>query len=280
MGTMQTGKEPVVKEKRILLVEDYPTNQLVVMKPLQDAGYLVDLAENGYDAVRAYTSEQYDLIFMDVQMPIMDGYEATRQIRALEKKKREQQKTDQITVTERTPIIAMTAHAMKEDREKCLQVGMDDYIAKPIRQVNLFAILNKWGVAYEVYGKDSVHNGSKHSFEKQSEPMEYGRAVHEFYDDRELLDEVIREFLKNVRFQIETIKGALAGSDIETIKREAHSIKGGAANLIAKDLCDAASEIKAAIPLGMPGVMEELVNKLEREFRRLELYIMDKRNER
>lgn len=267
------------KEKRILLVEDYHTNQLIVMQPLQKAGYQVDLAENGYEAVEAFTKEQYDLIFMDIQMPMMDGYEATRRIRALEAKKRNAGETDRTGGTGRVPIIAMTAHVMKEDREECLQVGMDDYIAKPIRQINLFAMLDKWGLVHTGYENYLVDDDSKQSPTKQIAPMEYERAIEEFEGDTELLDEVIREFLKNVRSQIEIIRSACVSGDFECIKRETHSIKGGAANLTASDLSNAASKIKAAIEAGTSDSVEALVNNLEQEFHRLEFYIMDKRNE-
>ena len=126
------------KEIQILLVEDYPTNQQVAMRHLSKAGYQVDLAEDGSQAVKAYKRKSYNLIFMDIQMPIMDGYAATQEIREIETRNLEQ------STIQKVPIIAMTAHAIKGYREKCLKAGMDDYIAKPIRRKELLTIVEKW----------------------------------------------------------------------------------------------------------------------------------------
>ena len=126
------------KEIRILLVEDYPTNQQVVMRHLSRAGYQVDLAEDGSQAVKAYKRKKYNLIFMDIQMPIMDGYAATQEIRKIETRNLEQ------STIQSVPIIAMTAHAVKGYRERCLKAGMDDYIPKPVKRKELLAIAEKW----------------------------------------------------------------------------------------------------------------------------------------
>ena len=123
------------KEYHILLAEDYPTNQLVVMRHLKKAGYRVDLTENGKQAVDALKEKRYDLIFMDIQMPGMDGYQATKMIRNLEAE--DDGKSN-------VPIIAMTAHVTKQDRDKCLNVGMNDYISKSIRRKELIAVVEKW----------------------------------------------------------------------------------------------------------------------------------------
>jgi PAS domain S-box-containing protein len=126
------------KEIRILLVEDYPTNQQVVMRHLSSAGYQVDLARDGSQAVKAYERKKYNLIFMDIQMPIMDGYAATQEIRKIETRNPEP------STIQRVPIIAMTAHAVKGYRERCLKAGMDDYIPKPVKRKELLAIVEKW----------------------------------------------------------------------------------------------------------------------------------------
>jgi CheY-like chemotaxis protein len=117
---------------RILLVEDHPINQKLTTRMLSRAGYNLELAANGKEAVDKFTAEPdiYDLIFMDIQMPEMDGYEATRRIRG--------------AGGDKVPIIAMTAGAMKGDREKCLDAGMDDYISKPVRRGDVYKMVKKW----------------------------------------------------------------------------------------------------------------------------------------
>ena len=131
-------KEEVLKEDRthlkILLVEDNPDSQNLARRFLEKAGYRVDTADNGKESVEAVRRFRYDLILMDIQMPEMDGFEATRHIRALEK---EQGKG-------RISIVALTAHAMKGYREKCLENGMDDYLTKPLTKRALFMAVNKW----------------------------------------------------------------------------------------------------------------------------------------
>ena len=133
------------KEIRILLVEDYPTNQQVAMRHLSRAGYQVDLAEDGSQAVKAYKRKNYNLIFMDIQMPIMDGFAATQEIREIETRNLEQSTIiNQQSSIQKVPIIAMTAHAVKGFRERCLKAGMDGYIPKPVKRKELLAIAEKW----------------------------------------------------------------------------------------------------------------------------------------
>ena len=118
--------------RRILLVEDNIANRAVAAAILEKCGHSLVHAANGREAVEAAVREAFDLIFMDIQMPEMDGYEATRRIRAAEQ-----------TTGRHTPIAAMTAHAMAGDRERCLSAGMDDYLSKPLDKTELFAIIDR-----------------------------------------------------------------------------------------------------------------------------------------
>jgi len=152
--TRHTLAEEGRKDVHILLAEDYPTNQQVAIRHLSKAGYQVDLAENGNQAVEAYRRKAYDLILMDIQMPLMDGYEATREIRKLE--------TQPLNPL---PIIAMTAHAMKGVRERCLEAGMDDYIAKPLSRKKLLAMVDKWSKAIDNC-ESSIERGGSNEFQK------------------------------------------------------------------------------------------------------------------
>ena len=132
------------KEIHVLLVEDYPTNQIIAQLHLEHAGYQVDLAEDGGQAVDAFKRKQYELIFMDVQMPVMDGYQATRAIRELESELASIEKYNAKKPFQRVPIIAMTAHVMDENKELCLEAGMDDFLTKPFTMEELLSMESKW----------------------------------------------------------------------------------------------------------------------------------------
>ncbi len=130
--TAHVIEEQIRQGVRILLAEDNMINQKVARKIIEKRNYALDIVSNGKEAYKAALRQHYDLILMDVQMPVMDGIEATRKIRA------------KLNGHRHIPIIAMTAHAMKGDREKCLAAGMDDYISKPIKPDDLYAMIEKW----------------------------------------------------------------------------------------------------------------------------------------
>jgi CheY-like chemotaxis protein len=119
---------------RILLADDNAVNQKVAARLLEKLGHSVEVTSNGAEALAAFTRGTFDLILMDMQMPVMDGYDATQAIRAAEQ-----------GTPRHIPIVALTAHAMKGDREICLKAGMDDYLGKPIRPQELASVLERWG---------------------------------------------------------------------------------------------------------------------------------------
>jgi PAS domain S-box-containing protein len=293
--------EPVVSPKersrqresfRILLVEDYPTNQQVAMSHLKGAGHDVDLAENGLAALKLFRKNAYHLILMDVQMPVMDGYEATREIRKFETQGRQFEITDEISdhqtpfhdtlsqsTTKRVPIIAMTAHAVEGYREECLEAGMDDYLTKPLKRKHFLGVVEKWTrSASDENAENSyleltlpqgsmISHESDHPQDEQNQgatkglPMDFGKALKEFEDDEVLLMEVMKGFIENVRAQIEIIQQAIMRQDVERVRSEAHSIKGGAANLRADPLSGIAFELEI---IGKSGKLEDGVEALKR----------------
>ena len=269
-----------VREYRILLTEDYPTNQMVALKHLHGAGYQADLAENGRQAVEAFTKQHYDLILMDVQMPVMDGYEATRSIRSLETQDAKiHGRTDTAQQLVRVPIIAMTAHTLKGDKEKCFKAGMDDYIAKPLRRQLLLDMTAKW-VKQNSNNAASIQKGSPADEQMSSAggtdaddaPIDFKRAVKEFDDDRVFFIQVLKEFLQYAPRQIANMRKALTDRNAEEIMREAHTIKGGAANLTAERLAKVASELEK---IGRSGILTEaggVFNQLEQELQALQDY--------
>jgi CheY-like chemotaxis protein/HPt (histidine-containing phosphotransfer) domain-containing protein len=284
--TRHSIAEAAGKKVRILLVEDYPTNRRVAKEHLIRGGYQVDTAEDGQTAIEAFKRKQYDLILMDIQMPVMDGYEATKAIRDLEAQlgrigtENGNRKPGQI------PIIAMTAHAMKGYREKCLAAGMDDYISKPIQRDTFLALVGRWAGANSnleiqpdqasarplASAKAGKIAGLDETAHKDNPPMDFNRAVEEFEGDKELVLDLLNEFLENVKDQIETIRRGISVGDAEIVRKEAHSIKGGSANLTAHDLSNVSFELER---IGQSGALEEgvmVLEKLENEFRRLETF--------
>jgi CheY-like chemotaxis protein len=129
---------------RILLAEDYPTNQMIAKRHLEQAGYQVYLAEDGKQAVDAFKHNQFELIFMDVQMPVMDGYQAAKAIRELEAELASMASRNSAETISRVPIIAMTAHALSENRQLCFVSGMDDFLMKPFTREALLTMASKW----------------------------------------------------------------------------------------------------------------------------------------
>ncbi|MBF0451475.1 MAG: response regulator [Candidatus Magnetomorum sp.] len=271
------------KDISILLVEDYLVNQLVVKEHLQNAGYQVDLAENGLEAVEAFKRTTYDLILMDIEMPVMDGYQATCSIR-----NEEVNRKTSAPVT----IIAMTAHALEGYREKSLQMGMDDFITKPLRRDGLLALVDKHIrrlSGHKELLEDQIHQ-EKTSLESKendiqcatdavhslntSVPMNFEVILDDFDGDKETLLMAIALFLNSVRNQLKGLHQAISDNDAERVWKEAHSIKGGAANLTATDLSTAAFELEK---LGKSGNLETgilILQHLKEAFYRLENYIL------
>jgi signal transduction histidine kinase/CheY-like chemotaxis protein/HPt (histidine-containing phosphotransfer) domain-containing protein len=273
---------------RILLAEDYPTNQQVVLRHLRSNGYIVDLAENGQIAVDAYRKKHYDLILMDIQMPLMDGYQATTMIRKWESgmgnsecgmrnkigkdsdlKSKIQNRKSEI---ESVPIIAMTAHATKGDREKCLQAGMDDYIAKPLKRKELLNIVNKWIKSAVEVNPTPLPSRPMDDVVGEDAPMNFEQARKEFEGDKDFLMEVMTGFFDNVGTQIETIHQAISDGDTEKVWQEAHSIKGGAANLTAEILSQTALDLETmGKSENLKGSLDAL-GRLKIEYDRLKAY--------
>ena len=252
---------------RILLVEDYPTNQQVAQRHLQQAGFTVDLAGNGQEAVTAVERGIYRLVLMDMQMPVMDGYEATRAIRTWEARQAEMAPGGR-----RLPIVAMTAHAMKGDREKCIQAGADDYLPKPLKKAELLGMVEKWlrlGTAPASAPAPVVPLLKPRG---EAAPLDFERALAEFDHDAAFLMDVLEGFLDHLNVQTATMRKALDDGDAARIAAESHAIKGGAANLRADALAEAAL---AAEMLGKSSDLTagpEVLERIESEYRRLASY--------
>jgi two-component system sensor histidine kinase/response regulator len=232
----------------ILLAEDNTVNQRVAARMLENLGYRVEVADNGRLAVDALTRGTYAAVLMDCQMPEMDGYEATAAIRAWEGGARH------------TPIIAMTANAMREDRERCLAAGMDDYLAKPVRSRDLATTLTRWIAARErVPPLDAPPDEATVAIDARTLA-----SLRDLQRDEgpDIVSELTALFVADAQERIAALRDAAARHDAQTIAREAHALKGSAATLGAQQIvaiCAALEGMAQAHDLtGVGGVLAQL----------------------
>ncbi|MFC1735785.1 response regulator [Candidatus Hydrogenedentota bacterium] len=243
---------------RILLAEDNPTNQVVALKILERLGYRTDAAANGLEAVKALETIPYDLVLMDVQMPEMDGFEATAKIRDPESKVR----------NHGIPIIAMTAHAMAGDKEKCLEAGMDGYVSKPVQPRALADTI-------EEFLHDKTPPESRPAAENDSSPVEIfdKAALLERLGDEELINTVLDVFLEDAPCQLAKLKETVETRDASLIERQGHTLKGAAANAGALRMRDVAFQIEKAGETRELEKAEQLIDEVEAEFEGFKAHI-------
>jgi HPt (histidine-containing phosphotransfer) domain-containing protein len=198
---------------------------------------------------------------MDVQMPDMNGFEATRAIREMEGK------------ATRTPIIAMTAHVMKGDRERCLQAGMDDYVSKPIEPQKLLEAIEECIGSSHQDKVVSPQVVSRKTGGGKGYPIELETAVARFGGDKEFFREILNEFLEHTPKQLQTLADAVLKGDAHMVEREAHSIKGAAKNMGATRISDLSLELEQ---LGRKGDLtnaKDTLDKLAAELKNLDQYV-------
>ena len=215
------------KAPLVLVVEDNTINQEVSSGILKNLGCRVDLAENGEMALAAVEDKSYDIIFMDCQMPVMDGYDATRRIRAMGSSSRSGGEL---------PIIALTAHALAGDRVKCIEAGMDDHLAKPFGKSQMAAVLRRWLPEWK---DDVIDQPPREDNHTDAEPNEGGicMATLDMIRDMQppgaddILTKVIKIFLRDAPERTQKISLAMAAGDLESIRDHAHYMKSSSGNL-------------------------------------------------
>jgi two-component system, sensor histidine kinase and response regulator len=235
-----------IRGARILLVEDNALNQQVAIELLQEAGFVVDLAEDGQQALEKVQSLSYDLVLMDMQMPVMDGEEATRQIRALDG-------------MGDLPIVAMTANAMAGDRERCLQAGMNDHVAKPIDPEVLFQTLLQWikprPQEREKRPAEELLVAAK-TAPAADDPLasiaglNVAPALKRMLNKRDLYERLLRQFADEQDGAVDAVRAELAAGERTVAERSAHSLKGMAGSLGAEELQERAGRLEQAIKQG------------------------------
>ncbi len=240
---------------RILLAEDNMVNQKVALRILERLGYRADVAANGREVLEALERQPYDVVLMDIQMPEMDGIEATRRIR-------------ERWPAERQPrIVAMTAHALEGDRERLLAMGMDDYISKPVRVEELVAVLER---CQPLSGDQSSETGDPQPPISELQSPIDAAVLGEFLD---MLGEeargLITLFLEDATRHLATMREAVAQGDTETLRRAAHTLKGSSGNLGAVGLSTLCQELEAMAREGVLDGAAEKVTQAEAEYERV-----------
>lgn len=243
---------------KVLLAEDNIFNQTVAVEVLRSRGCDVTVAANGREAVEAFTSQPFDVILMDLQMPEMDGFEATRIIRANE-------------TSGRIPIIAQTAHAFAEDRDRCMGAGMDEHISKPIRIAELMAVLERFtgsaGHGGSVPDGPPGNEQSRDSLGPRPKAFDEQALLERLEGDREAFDEIVELFCEQVPVMMKDVRLALQAEEWERLARLSHSLKGASANFGAYALADLAEEMERIANAPDPVKLEETLSAMEVEFR-------------
>jgi CheY-like chemotaxis protein len=251
----------------VLVAEDNAVNQRVAVKMLERLGYRADVAANGIEALEALSRITYAAVLMDVQMPEMGGYEATAEIRYREGAGRH------------TPIIALTANAMKGDREKALESGMDDYLPKPVKQAELERVLTYWisekiELQGEVVEKLAVHAAGG-SIGEDLEEGYLDRSVlaglRELQEEGEpdILRELIELYLSDVPPRIVALRKAVEAGDARSMTQIAHSLKGSSANMGARSIATLCTELEEIGRSGALAAAPAWISRLEGEFGRV-----------
>ena len=246
---------------KILLAEDNPINQRVALRILTKRGYSVKLVGNGREALAALAQEPFDLVLMDVQMPEVDGFEATRAIRVEE------------TVSHRhQPIIAMTAHAVKGDRERCLEAGMDDYITKPIDSPQLFSMIDRTLQSFGLARRSAEGDQSPaDTCSDRCKDFDLSALKARLDNDVDLLQEIIALFLSTSPSLLAEIEIAVTDRDCHRIERAAHSLKGAVRNISNGSCAHVAQQLESAGLAGDLTAVDSLFAVLRDELRILEL---------
>jgi two-component system sensor histidine kinase/response regulator len=292
---------------RLLLAEDNPTNQKLAIVLLQKAGYSVDAVDTGVKALERVQIDHYSVVLMDVQMPEMDGFEATRQIRVWEQSN-----------GQHIPIIAMTAHAMAGDRDRCIEAGMDDYISKPLEPRVLLSALDRWAqnmdsekisrtklrhdhstgdqqdssptlsgswleegessATFETFESiDPTRKTSAFVSQEDSSleklPADLEAALFRFDDDRAFMMKMCQEFKDHLPDRVAELKSALNAGEIIALGRIAHNLKGVSMNFNANPLSKLAAKLEECGKQKNMADASALVEQITIEIARVEEYL-------
>jgi two-component system sensor histidine kinase/response regulator len=236
---------------RILLAEDNAVNQLTATTMLEKLGHSIEVANNGREAIDKLAAGEFDLVFMDVQMPELDGLSATKEIRESEK-----------SSGGHIPIVAMTAHAMAGDQERCLAAGMDAYTSKPVRRKAIAAVILEIVEGFLSSPETEEQNGNETAIDREA-------LLEELDDDKDMLRTMLQMFEKDAAVRLPNLRQAVADGSVELIASEAHALKGGVGNFFADAAFAAADALESAARSGDIADAGNLLTKLEAELDRV-----------
>jgi CheY-like chemotaxis protein/HPt (histidine-containing phosphotransfer) domain-containing protein len=280
-GCEDLGQQPAARHSlpgeqahcSIMVADDVEINRELLRLTLEKRGHRVTMAVNGLDAVNKFRAAAFDLIFMDMQMPVLDGYAAVQQIREMEQKQ----------AAHRTPIVAMTAYALQGDREKCLAADMDAYLAKPARPAEIIATLARLVPDKSIPVPQAVQIVRN---TPASEPIAAQAAAPDslpVFDRAELLarlggrEEMLGRFIamfsKNVAGYMEALATAAEQGDVEQVRIQAHTIKGAAANISARRIRETASMVEVQAREAGLSKAAELVRQLAEELKAFQRHV-------
>lgn len=277
---------PVCSSCKILLAEDHPINQQVIIDQLAVLGYRADCANNGQEALDLLEGRQYDLVLMDCQMPVLDGYAVTHRLRQLEGNQR------------RIIVIALTAHAMPDDREKCLAAGMDDYLSKPVDLEALATVLRKYNLMSQEIEQPDSHELQTHTETLSHQTESRVLQLLDGSDSESLLDgkrlqqlqrvnvalpqRLLKAFVESAQADLEATEQALKANDWNTVERQAHRLKGTCVNVGVPSMSQLAAQLERQArcyqtepmrpDLPIEGVEELLVN-LSRSLAKVKAFV-------
>lgn len=242
----------------ILLVEDNPTNQAVAAGALRQFGFRVNVVSSGEEALESYRGESYDLIFMDVQMQEMDGLEATRRIRYWESGRKSGKKV---------PIIALTAHAMQGDRERCIEAGMNDHVPKPVSTTALRVAVARWlPIGEEV---KEAETSAMNPQPTGSHVFDYTSFLQRLRGDEQLARTIAEVFIEDIPQQLSHLSERILSADYQNASQIAHTIRGAAINLSAEEFSLLASRLEQALRKEEFSSVHSLSKSLATAFERL-----------
>jgi PAS domain S-box-containing protein len=263
-GVAEGAPPALLRNATVLIAEDNPVNLEIAQQYLEREGCRVVTASDGNEAVAAFAESSFDLVLMDVQMPELDGIEATRMIREAEAR----------TGRRRTPVIAATAHAFREDREKCILAGMDDFLSKPFTRKDLLPLLDRWlgpGEPMTRAEAGEPPNDAAGSFETEAEPLldpEALRQIRSLDPDgsRNILAKLVGMFMESTPPKIDVLLSSLADGDANRAGAIAHGLKTSAANVAALRLSELFREIERSARSGDIGRCREAAGRLEADY--------------